>query len=43
MILFYPAPVASMMQTIYASICGALILITALIPPAILILDKAGF
>jgi hypothetical protein len=43
MILFQLTPWASMMQTIYASICGALILIAALIPPAILILDKAGF
>jgi hypothetical protein len=32
-----------MMQTIYASMCGALILIAALIPPVILIMDKIGF
>jgi hypothetical protein len=32
-----------MMRTIYASVCGALILIAALIPPVILIIDKAGF
>lgn len=32
----------SMIRTIYSSICGALIFIAALIPAAILILDKAG-
>gem|GEM_PF-2683681 len=32
-----------MMRTIYASMCGALIFIVALIPPAILIIDKIGF
>jgi len=32
-----------MMRTIYASLCGAMILIAALIPPLILIIDKAGF
>lgn len=31
-----------MMRTIYSSICGALIFIAALIPAAILLLDKAG-
>ena len=39
----YLKPGASMMQTIYASICGALILFAALIPPAIHIIEKAGF
>lgn len=33
----------SMMRTIYSSICGALIFIVALIPMAILIMDKTGF
>jgi len=32
-----------MIRTIYASLCGAMILIAALIPPLILIIDKAGF
>jgi hypothetical protein len=32
-----------MIRTVFASICGALILIAALILPAFLILDKAGF
>jgi hypothetical protein len=32
-----------MLRTIYSSICGALILITALIPAYILIMDKIGF
>ena len=31
------------MRTIYASMCGALILLAALIPPAILIIDSIGF
>ena len=31
------------MRTIYASMCGALILLAALIPPAILIIDNIGF
>lgn len=31
-----------MMRTIYSSICGALIFIAALIPAAILLMDKAG-
>jgi len=31
-----------MIRTICASLCGALILVTALIPPVLLILDKAG-
>lgn len=33
----------SMMRTLYSSICGVLIFIAALIPAAILIMDKAGF
>ena len=33
----------AMMRTIYSSLCGALIFIAALIPTAILIMDKAGF
>jgi hypothetical protein len=33
----------STMKTLYASMCGALMLIAALIPPAILIIEKAGF
>jgi len=33
----------SMKRTIYTSICGALMFIAALIPAAILIIDKAGF
>jgi len=32
-----------MMRTIYVYVCGVLIFIAALIPPAILIIDKAGF
>jgi hypothetical protein len=32
-----------MKRTIYTSICGALMFIAALIPAAILIIDKAGF
>jgi len=31
------------MQTFYASMYGALIFFAALIPPLILIIDKAGF
>jgi hypothetical protein len=31
-----------MMRTIYASMCGALIFFAALIPPAILLIEKAG-
>jgi hypothetical protein len=37
------SPVTSLMRTIYACLCGALILFAALVPPAISILDKAGF
>ena len=33
----------SMIRTIYSSICGALIFIAALIPAAILVMDKTGF
>jgi hypothetical protein len=33
----------AMMPTIYAFMCGALIFSVALIPPAILIIDKFGF
>jgi hypothetical protein len=33
----------SMIRTLYSSICGVLIFIAALIPAAILIMDKAGF
>jgi hypothetical protein len=32
-----------MIRTLYSSICGVLIFIAALIPAAILIMDKAGF
>jgi hypothetical protein len=32
-----------MIRTIYSSLCGALIFLAALIPAALLILDKAGF
>jgi len=32
-----------MIQTIYAATCGALIFLVALVPPAIFIIDKAGF
>lgn len=32
-----------MMRTVYAAIFGVLILLVALIPPAILVIDKAGF
>jgi len=31
------------MQTIYSSMCGALILIAALIAPVLTIIDQAGF
>jgi len=31
-----------MIRTIYASLCGALMFIVAIIPPLILILDKLG-
>jgi hypothetical protein len=34
---------ASMMRTIYAYVYGALIFFAALLPPVILIIDKAGF
>ena len=30
-----------MIRTLYASICGALIFVAALIPPLVLILDRA--
>jgi len=33
---------ASMMKTFYASMCGAIILFAALIPPAITIIDSIG-
>jgi len=32
-----------MMRTIYSSLCGMLIFIAAMIPAALLIMDKAGF
>ena len=32
-----------MIRTIYASICGAIIFLAALIPPLMLIADKTGF
>jgi hypothetical protein len=32
-----------MIRTVYAAILGVLILLVALIPPAILVIDKAGF
>lgn len=32
-----------MIRTIYSSICGALILVAAMTPAAILIMDKTGF
>jgi hypothetical protein len=31
------------MRTIYVSVCGVLIFIAALIPPALLLMEKAGF
>jgi hypothetical protein len=43
MILCYLETGTSMLRTIYAAFCGGLMLIAALIPPAILVIHKIGF